>query len=332
MTEDVNRALAVLGVGGQAIAAVLLVVALCAVAGFRGPLDSLRRLVWGYELWLVFAVSAIATGGSLFFSEIAHYVPCELCWFQRICMYPLAIITLLAALANDHRVARYLLPLPIVGGGISIYHLLVVHGVVTETRACRVSAPGGCATTWINEFGYVTIPALALTGFGLALTFLLLASVGTATATEVPEAGGRPTSVPATATAPWLQGRAKAVTTLAVLALAAAGGIGWAIGHYAGTSDGTATATQATSTSGGGDSQLAAGRRVFVSAACGACHALEAAGSTGTVGPDLDAQKPSAELVTDRVTNGRGAMPSFKSRLTAREIRDVAAFVGAATR
>jgi disulfide bond formation protein DsbB len=166
-------------VAGQVIAAVLLVVGLGAAAGVRAPLGALRRLVWGYELWLAFAVTAISTGGSLFFSEIAHFVPCELCWYQRICMYPLSIITLLEALANDHRVARYLLPLPFVGGGISIYHLLIEHGVITETQACRISAPGGCATKWIDEFGYVTIPALALTGFALAFAFLALAGAGT---------------------------------------------------------------------------------------------------------------------------------------------------------
>ena len=67
------------------------------------------RVIWGYELWLAFLVSAIATAGSLFFSEIANFIPCELCWYQRIFMYPVAIVTLLAAIANDHRVARYLL-------------------------------------------------------------------------------------------------------------------------------------------------------------------------------------------------------------------------------
>ena len=84
-------------------------------------------------------------------------------------MYPLSIVTLLAALANDRRVARYLLPLPIVGAGVSVYHLLVENGVVEQAKACLISAPGGCATKWIEEFGYVTIPMLALTGFALVL-------------------------------------------------------------------------------------------------------------------------------------------------------------------
>jgi len=94
-------------------------------------------------------------------------------------MYPLAITTLLAALAKDERVARYLLPLPAVGAGVAIYHLLVENRVVGQTQACQISAPGGCATRWIDEFGYVTIPTLALTAFVLALAFLLLAARAT---------------------------------------------------------------------------------------------------------------------------------------------------------
>jgi disulfide bond formation protein DsbB len=120
----------------------------------------------------------VATGGSLFFSEIAHFVPCELCWYQRICMYPLSILTLFAAYHGDYRFARYLIPLPVVGAGISIYHVLVENGVVEQAKSCLASAPGGCATKWINEFGYMTIPTLALTGFVLLIGFLCLAAAG----------------------------------------------------------------------------------------------------------------------------------------------------------
>jgi disulfide bond formation protein DsbB len=176
VTHDTIVALAALGVAGHALAALLFVTVVVWLVGVRAPLASIRSAIWGYELWLAFVVAAVATGGSLFFSEIAHFVPCELCWFQRICMYPLAITTLLAALANDHRVARYLLPLPVVGAGVSAYHLLVENGVVTQTQACLISAPGGCATKWIDEFGYVTIPTLALTGFVLLAALLLLAA------------------------------------------------------------------------------------------------------------------------------------------------------------
>jgi disulfide bond formation protein DsbB len=177
MIHDVNVILAALGVAGQVVAALLLVVGAAALLGVRTPLHFLRRALWGYELWLAFLATAVATGGSLYFSEIAHFFPCELCWYQRICMYPLSITTLLAALFNDHRVARYLLPLPLAGAGVSTYHILVENGVVGESQTCRISAPGGCAIKWIEEFGYVTIPVLALTGFALAFAFLLLAAL-----------------------------------------------------------------------------------------------------------------------------------------------------------
>jgi disulfide bond formation protein DsbB len=178
MTHDTIVALAVLGVIGQVIAGVLILIALAALAGARGPLRAIRQALWGYELWAAFVVAALATGGSLFFSEIAHFVPCELCWYQRICMYPLSILTLFLAFHGDHRAARYLLPLPVVGAGVSIYHLLIENNVIKEPAQCLISAPGGCATKWINEFGYITIPTLALTGFVLLIGFLALAAAG----------------------------------------------------------------------------------------------------------------------------------------------------------
>ena len=100
------------------------------------------------------------------FSEVAGFIPCELCWYQRICMYPLHLLTLFAALTSDYRFARYLLPLPIVGAGVSVYHLLIENAVIKEPSACQIGG-AGCAVKWINEFGYITIPTLALTGFAL---------------------------------------------------------------------------------------------------------------------------------------------------------------------
>lgn len=180
MTHDVIVALAVLGVIGQVLGGVFILSGLLALVGVRGPLQALRRAFWGYELWAAFVVAAIATGGSLFFSEQAGFIPCELCWFQRICMYPLAILTLFAAFHGDYRIARYLLPLPVVGAGIAVYHILVENHVVQQAQGCLLSAPGGCATRWVDEFGYMTIPTLALTAFVLLIGFLALATSGPA--------------------------------------------------------------------------------------------------------------------------------------------------------
>jgi len=184
MKSDAIWAFSVLGVIGQVLVALLLFVGLLALFGVRGPLDWVRRVLWGYELWAAFVVAAIATGGSLFYSEIANFQPCELCWFQRICMYPLSILTLLMAWNNDNRAARYLLPLPIVGACVSLYHMLIQYGAISEPKACTVSAVGGCATNWIANrpdatFGYLSIPTLALTAFLLLIGFLVLATVDT---------------------------------------------------------------------------------------------------------------------------------------------------------
>jgi disulfide bond formation protein DsbB len=175
VTHATTVALAALGVVGQVLVVLMGLAFLAAAVGVEGPLHALRSILWGYELWAAFLVAAIATGGSLFFSEIAGYVPCELCWYQRICMYPLSLLTLLGAARHDYRIARYLLPLPIVGAGVSIYHLLIENAVIREPSACRIGG-AGCAVKWINEFGYITIPTLALTGFALLIVFLALAA------------------------------------------------------------------------------------------------------------------------------------------------------------
>jgi disulfide bond formation protein DsbB len=192
MTHDAIYAFSGLGVAGQVLVALLLLIGLVALLGVRAPLDGIRRWLWGYELWAGFVVAAIATGGSLFYSQIANFQPCELCWFQRICMYPLSILLLILAWHGDNRAARYLLPLPVVGAGVSIYHMLIAYGAIHEPQACVQSAAGGCALNWLAlpsihaSFRYLQIPTLALTGFLLLIGFLVLATAGEADEAEVP--------------------------------------------------------------------------------------------------------------------------------------------------
>jgi cytochrome c553 len=97
----------------------------------------------------------------------------------------------------------------------------------------------------------------------------------------------------------------------------------------------TQTQTTATTTESAGgpyaNGDATAGKAVFASAGCSACHTLKAAGATGTVGPNLDQKKPDEALIVDRVVNGKGAMPSFKSQLSDQQIADVVAFVHEST-
>ncbi|MGB8351941.1 MAG: c-type cytochrome [Gaiella sp.] len=111
---------------------------------------------------------------------------------------------------------------------------------------------------------------------------------------------------------------------LAVLAAALAIAVA---GCGGGGGDGTTEAATTTSTTGATSGDAAAGKEVFASAGCGGCHTLSAAGSSGSVGPNLDDASPSYDHVVTQVTNGGGAMPSFKNDLTEQQIQDVAAFV-----
>ncbi|MDQ6419795.1 disulfide oxidoreductase [Paenibacillus sp. LHD-117] len=125
-------------------------------------------------LYLAWLVAVVATLGSLYFSEIEGYIPCDLCWFQRILMYPLSVILGIAAFYNEHTIRKYVLPLSIVGMGISTFHYMMekIPGF-KEIRPCTQGVP--CTTEWINWLGFITIPFLALTGFTLITILLFIA-------------------------------------------------------------------------------------------------------------------------------------------------------------
>ena len=178
MTDTVATGLAAGAAVLQGLLAVLLLVALAALVSPRARrmLVEARELLFGGELWIAWALAAIATGGSLFFSEYSNFLPCRLCWFQRIAMYPMAIVLLGTAIRRDIRGAvLYALPLPVLGAVVSGYHIYIEHHPEAETQGCLASAPGGCATRWIEKFGYITIPVLAITAFAAIATLLAMA-------------------------------------------------------------------------------------------------------------------------------------------------------------
>jgi len=184
MKRDVLWAFSYLGVAGQVLIVLMLLIALLAFLGVRSPLAIVRRWLWGYELWAGFVVASLATGGSLFYSEIMSFTPCEFCWYQRICMYPMSILLLVFAVFREHRASRYLLVLPIGGACVSIYHMLIAYHAIHELAACSANG-GSCAFNWLTvpaqnvSLGYLAIPTLALTAFLLLIGFLVLAATGT---------------------------------------------------------------------------------------------------------------------------------------------------------
>jgi disulfide bond formation protein DsbB len=173
VTDAVATALAAAAVVIQVLLAVVLVVAIAAIwsQSARRLLTETRDSLLGGEVWIAWGFALVATAGSLFFSEYSDFIPCRLCWFQRIGMYPLAAILLIAAIRRDSRgAALYGLPLAIFGSIVAIYHIYIEHHPEAETAACKIGAP--CATKWIDKLGYITIPTLALTAF-LAIIVLL---------------------------------------------------------------------------------------------------------------------------------------------------------------
>ncbi len=123
-----------------------------------------------YPAWLV---SIVATLGSLYFSEVRHFVPCELCWYQRILMYPLVLVLGVSTYRQDERSFAYSLPLSIGGMIVAAYHVLYENVPAIRGMGSCTGVP--CDLKYIDWLGFITIPVLALTAFTI-ITALLLVS------------------------------------------------------------------------------------------------------------------------------------------------------------
>ncbi|WP_211262194.1 disulfide bond formation protein B [Nitriliruptor alkaliphilus] len=118
------------------------------------------------------AIATVTTAGSLWMSEVAGYAPCVLCWYQRIAIYPMVVLTGVAAWRRDAQVWRYVVPLAVIGSAVSIWHL-VIERVPSLSGPCDPAAP--CAIRWVEEFGVFTLPAMALVA-AVAIALLSLAA------------------------------------------------------------------------------------------------------------------------------------------------------------
>lgn len=125
-------------------------------------------------LWLAWVVVAGAMLGSLYMSEVANYVPCTLCWYQRIAMYSLAVILLVAAIRRDLSVRWYALPIAVIGLVIAIYHYFVEWFPQIETNVCSLTLP--CSNVWFREFGFISLPLMAASAFVFVITVLATTS------------------------------------------------------------------------------------------------------------------------------------------------------------
>lgn len=130
-------------------------------------MEGLRTFFKKHSILFAFIVAFVATLGSLFYSEIALYEPCKLCWYQRIFMYPLVLMFAIALWKKDRRVFRYAIPMTVVGGIIATYHYITQMIQYSATCGTNVAVP--CTIKYIFHFGYVTISMMALTAFILII-------------------------------------------------------------------------------------------------------------------------------------------------------------------
>ena len=126
-----------------------------------------------YILGILFFASFSALVGSLLYSNVAGFPPCELCWIQRIFMYPQALISFMAMLKGDKGIIYYLFPMSVLGGIVALYHSLTHFGLGDGVLECT-SALGDCGKLYVFEYGYITIPLMAVTIFIYLITATII--------------------------------------------------------------------------------------------------------------------------------------------------------------
>lgn len=176
-----------------------IVLVVCRMSAARSPaaagfVDAVTEVAPG----LVAAIAAASMAGSLYFSEVAHYAPCTLCWYQRIAMYSVAVIAVVAAVRRDRSIRVYVLVLASIGAVISTYHWFLERFPALDTGACSASIP--CELIWFEKFGFVTLAFMAWCGF---VAIIALASLpmgrSAATSNTTPTAASPATSAPQSA-------------------------------------------------------------------------------------------------------------------------------------
>lgn len=127
-----------------------------------------------YALHISFVQAWAAMLGSLYFSEILHYKPCLLCWYQRILMYPLTVILGIAILRRDKNVAYYVLPLALLGVIIALYQYLLQMTSLAQITPISCNSLGSCSEIQIMYLGFITIPFLSLCAFAIISLMMVL--------------------------------------------------------------------------------------------------------------------------------------------------------------
>ena len=169
MVAIILKLLPILTIVGQ----FLIVIGLIIFLSERKEISSVGRFLKKNSLWIAFFFALVSMCGSLFYSEIVGFEPCKLCWYQRIFMYPQVLILLIAGIKKDSNIFIYSMFLSVIGVLIALDHSILQ---LTGSSILPCSAIGqsiSCSKVYVLEYGYITIPMMALTSFLLMIVSLL---------------------------------------------------------------------------------------------------------------------------------------------------------------
>lgn len=168
MTDTADTFFTILTLVANAAFVALLVLGLAAVVS-RSAREGARRVVAAIgpsAMPLAFVVAAVTTAGSLYYSEIANYTPCVLCWYQRICMYPLVAILGVGWWRKDPVAWMIAVPLVVAGAGVALYHYLVErYPSLGDSLSCSATAP--CTVPYFETIGFMTLAWMSLSAFAI---------------------------------------------------------------------------------------------------------------------------------------------------------------------
>jgi hypothetical protein len=174
MTTDniqlVIKTLSTLTVIGDVILVLLILLFIFNKIKKTSQIEKLFNFLGKESIFLAFIVALIATSGSLFFSEVAKYVPCKLCWFQRICMYPQVLLLGVALFFKDKNIRRYVIPLSIIGAVFSVYNYYI-QLFPPVVNFCSINNADSCSQKIILHYGYITFATMALTASLMIIFF-----------------------------------------------------------------------------------------------------------------------------------------------------------------
>lgn len=127
-------------------------------------ISKIENFISDYSTEIAFGFATVATLGSLYLSNILGYEPCRLCWFQRIFMYPVAVLSGTALFLDKSDLRDYVLPLALIGAPIAFYHGMIQRFDQFSSAGCSITAVS-CSTEYTFHYGYITIPVMAFTAF-----------------------------------------------------------------------------------------------------------------------------------------------------------------------